>query len=689
MSRETSTFITLAESERLFAAAVKPEDLPQFYRKQERNQERVRFLIVAMDIIEQAPCLRVGYERASARLAGTLDLSPDTLRRISGRWRKAGKDWRELLDGALENNPHAETPQEFLDHLQDQADANHRSISAAIKTIRSDYARGKAIPGYGTWREVWMRTHPGRALPKHFHGTYPDGWHKRTLLRKVDKSAARRKAQIQGLSAARKHMPHVKLSRVGSAPGREMMWDDKEHDYFVNSFEHKQACRPIELFAHDYFSAFKTFFGLKPKYKDEEGFVKKLTGDMMRMVIAGHYWTYGYHPDGTVNYAEHGTANFGEDVKRALYDDTHGLITVAESGFQGRAPHAGLYHGRWRGNPGFKASLESGNNNEHNWLAAVPGQTGRNVETRPDHLHGMLTHNAQLLEAWHWLPAEFRDMLDFPLLEITQFRSKLNEVYHCIAAERDHDLEGWLEASNVTQAIDFGGHVLTLEELRQRPAAEREKALALISAGILQTRPLKMNRAEVWHRGRSVLIPIHGGTVCRILGPSFSREVTVHGHEVILHDAAHSPEPLYYFGSVTTAENVREELKEGGKYEVFINPFAPAELFVRDAKGRFLGTAKRQPKAARLDADALTAAVKEYATEENRVLSKLIGRQAPNIAKRRDRHKHNAAVIRTANEKTAKARADSTRLATAALNASFHSSAAPKPAKKTRVSDLF
>ena len=37
--------------------------------------------------------------------------------------------------------------------------------------------------------------------------------------------------------------------------------------------------------------------------------MKKLTGDMMRLVIAGHFWTHGYHPEGTINYAEHGTAN--------------------------------------------------------------------------------------------------------------------------------------------------------------------------------------------------------------------------------------------------------------------------------------------------------------------------------------------------------------------------------------------
>lgn len=668
LTTQTPTLITTEESERLFSRFVKPADLPRFYGYQERNQERVRQLIVLMEVIAKAPNLSLGYTRASLACAGAF--SADTLRGLYRKWRKCRNDWRELIDNALEQKQPGAMPQEFIDEVQLRCDANARSIAAALKMLRADWMSNKPIPGYGTWGEWWMRTHPGRKVPRHC-STYPDGWSTRNLRRKLDESKARRIAQIRGLSAARKHLPHVKLSRVGSAPGRELMWDDKEHDYFVNSFDHQQGVRPIELYCHDYFAAYKTFFGLKPKYKDDEGFVKKLTGDMMRMVVAGHYWTHGYHPDGTVNYAEHGTANFAEEVKRALYDDTHGLVTVQESGFQGRAPHAGLYHGRWRGNPGFKASLESSNNNDHNWLAAVPGQTGRNVEERPENLHGMLTHNAQLLEAWQWLPAEFRDMLDFPLMEITQFRAKLNEVYHYIACERDHDLEGWLECSHVTQAIEFGGHVLTLDDIKGRSASDREKAMAMISAGILQTKPVRMNRAEVWHRGKSALVPIHGGTVCRILGNSFAREAKVQGHEIVVHDAAHSPEPLYYFGSVVTPENVREELREGGSYEVFINPFAPAELFVRDAKRRFLGVAMRQPKAARLNTDAVTAAVKTYATEENRVLSKLARRQLPNIAKRRDRHKHNASVIKKATAAQQDFERRATRQATEALDATL------------------
>lgn len=688
MDRDESSpaLITSEHTGSLFSLHVKSRDLPEFFRLQERNQERVRLLLGVMDVIRTAPTLGEGYKRGSAACGTLRGTSPDNLRNLYAAWRKSRHDWRVLIDQALEIKPNAAMPQEFLDDLQIRVDASQRSVAAALKKLRAEWIKGHEIPGYGNWKTWWARTRPGRPFPKHCN-TYPDGWSSRNLRRKLDASKARRAAQTLGLTAAKKFMPSMKLSRVGSAPGRELMWDDKEHDYFVNSFEHKQAARPIELYCHDYASAFKTFFGLKPKYKDDEGFVKKLTGDMMRLVVAGHYWKHGYHPEGTVNYAEHGTANFADDVRKALYDDTEGLITVSESGFDGRAAHAGLYHGRWRGQPGWKASLESGNNNDHNWLGDMEGQTGRNKETRPEHLHGLLKDNAQLMEAWHWLPVEFREMLEFPLADMHSFRLKLEQVYHYISCERDHDLEGWIECGNVMQMLDIGGHLISMDEIKTKPKDVQNKALVAMQCGLLIPQPVKMNRYEVWQRGRAALIPIHGGTVCRILGPGFAKEVPVKRGQFVFSDDTVSAEPLYYFASVQTPDGVREELPDGQKFEVYVNPFDPASLFVRNAKGRFLGTAKQQPRAQRLDTDAVTAAVKEYATDQNARLSKLIKRQLPNIAARRDRHRNNASVLK----KAAESEAAKTRLGTAALDASLPTSeaSADTPAKAFDIRTAF
>ena len=65
----------------------------------------------------------------------------------------------------------------------------------------------------------------------------------------------------------------------------------------------------------------------------------------------------------------------------------------------GAKAHAGQYPGLSRGNFRHKASLESSNNLTHNVFASLPGQTGKDVEHRPEQLDGMLRHNNALLAA--------------------------------------------------------------------------------------------------------------------------------------------------------------------------------------------------------------------------------------------------------------------------------------------------
>lgn len=649
--------------------AIPVPDLAEFEALALRNQERVRQLLDAIELIHSAPSLSAGYALAVSRHG----ISAATLRRVESRWRAARGDWRALINRAYEWRPNEKLPEAFVREVQRRVDDQNRSVESALKRLRTDWTLGKPIPGYGTWRDHWMRQHPHRSLPANPPG-HPAGWSTRNLRRLLDRSKFRAVAQQRGLTAAKKHRPGLKQSRVGCPVGHIIQWDDLEHDFFVNDFGHEQAVRPLELFAHDYASAFKAFWGCAPKWKDDAGYTKKLSGGMMRLIVAGYFYQHGYLPEvGTICVAEHGTAAFSEDMRRILFDATAGAITVSDSGFDGRAPHAGLYHGPWRGQPGHKASLESSNNLAHNRTAHFPGQTGPNVERRPDHLHGALKHNAQLIAAMKWMPAEYREQLQMDFLEYSQGMRLLAEVYHQIASDRDHKVEGWLQCGHVLQAIEFAGNFMLLHEV---PPAERQKVTAYMQAGIISAKPVLKNRWEVWNEGRAHLRPITGGTVCKILGDAFMKERRVRGHAFSLESQWMAPGLHHYWGHVITPDGHREELTEGETYQIFVNPFAPDQLFVRDAKARYLGIAPAQPIAHRHDPDSVTAAVREYATEENRLVSKLVKRQLPNIAKRRDRHKHNAAVLKAHLD----AKQNLTAEATAALDASL-------PAEETQPHD--
>lgn len=649
----------------LIPSTIPVQDIDELHALSTRNQERICKLLAAFEVVRTASTLAMGYHRAAALFGGPRGFSAATIRRFYEKWRKS-KDWRDLIDNALEHQPLEKLPEAFLAEVQSRADAQGRSVEQALKSIRTDWTLGKSIPGYGTWREYWMRKYPHRSLPQIAPG-HPTGWSTRNLRRKLDNSPFRAKAQKEGLTAAKAHRPRMKHTRVGVPVGAIIQWDDVEHDFFCNDFQHHQAARPLELFSHDYASAYKAFWGTRTKIKDDLGYTKKLTGDMMRLVVAGHFYTHGYHPGGTRNIAEHGTACFTEDMVRTLYDATGGLITLEESGFDGRASHAGLYHGQSRGQPGHKASLESSNNLLHNATGSLPGQTGRSIERRPENLHGMLKHNGQLLEARQWLPAEFKDMLDMPFMEYGQAVRKLHEIYHQIACERDHDIEGWLACGHITQALEFNGVSMTEADIKALPPAQKDSALTLIRAGLLQTRPVKKSRWEVWNEGRRHLVKITGGTVCRLLGEAFMKEPSVRNHQIHIKDRLSGPDGLWFWGHIITPDGRREELKNGEKYQCFLNPFSPNELFVRDHKGRFMGIAPAQPMPSRGNPDASRDAAAEYAEEENRLLSKLIKRQLPAINAKRNRHKNNAAVL----AKAAAVQAEQARFAADALDASL------------------
>lgn len=649
----------------LFAQAMPARDLPAFYALQDRNQERIKLLLQAFESIRKAPTLELGYDMAAAQLSGLRGTSASRLRTLYAEWRKT-HDWRCLIDGALEWRPNVAMPRDFTEHLNSLADNNPRSVAAALKSLRRDWITGKSIPGIGTWQEHFQRAHPGRALPR-LAPPHPQGWTVRNLRRYIDTSKFRRTAATQGRIAATAHRQTVLGTREGLWVHSHLMWDDVWHDLFVNSFAEKQAGRPLELFAHDYYSARKVRYGLRVRTEDDNGKAHGLTGKMMRMITAAVFYLDGYSPRGTVNLAEHGTAAFSEAMERTLSDATGGLITVERSGMLGKAAHLGQYNGRRTGNPRFKASLESSNNLLHNLEAHLPGQTGPDRQRRPEQLDGLLSYNDRLLAAYQQLPASKAALLEFPLLELGQYQSVLSEIYSFMESDHDHDLQGWIECGHIMQEMHLIGEWRSQDEIMRLPSGQRETALAMLGAGALQTRPRKMSRREVWQRGAADLITIHGGTVCELLGDDFAAERKVRAHQFIFEDAEVGPGEHRFEGIITDAEGAERALKDGETYKAFVNPFAADQLFVQDAKGRFLGTARRILRASRTDMDGLARAMGRAAHVESELLKPLAKRNAEQARKKLAMHRNNSGVI--ASEETAKAKAS--RKASTALSRSL------------------
>lgn len=658
--------LTIPANKSLFAVTVQTKDLPEFFKLCDKNQRRIKILLEAFDTIVRAPTLSIGYQRAADEIQAGVKInaegiaiplewpasdkrgtSPARLRSYFDEFR-GGRDWRCLIDRALEWSPVTKMPQEFLDYVQEQVNLNKRSVETALKKIRARWTAGQSIPGYGTWQEHFQRTHPGRRLPAHCR-EHPLGWTTRNLRKKLDTSKFRRKAIVEGRQAAAKLRPLVLSTRAGLYAGSHYMWDDVWHDNFVNSLAERKMGRPLELFCHDYFSARKVRYGIRVRTEDDNGKMQGLTARMMRMIYAATYFLDGYSPRGTINVAEHGTAAVDEHMERTLYDHSGGLITVERSPMLGDAAHCGQYNGRRTGNWRFKASLESSNNIVHNLLADVPGQTGPDRKRRPEELGdrhvGLLHYNSRLLAAMQSLSPARAELLRFPLLEINQFLPVLADVYRFLEEDHEHDLEGWAACGHYTQEVHLMGEWRTMEELSFLPERQREIAAAMIAGGHCETRPRKLSRREVWDKGCGDFIKIHGGTVCELLGEDFAQEREVRSHQFAFHDQEVGPEEHRFEGIITDMEGRVFALKEKEKYLAFINPFAPNHLLVKDAGGRFLGIAKRCTKVTRGDTEALHKAMGRASHIESELLKPLERQTARENRKRLEMHQHNAALI--------------------------------------------
>jgi len=495
----------------------------------------------------------------------------------------------------------------------------------------------------GMWKKRDQRI---GAIPEYadFPGwpALPEGWTYGNLMRHGPTDYELKSVRI-GRSAAASDRPTVFSTRAGLWVGSHYLFDDKWNDLFVNSFTSRQAGRPLEVYSLDLFSALKLRNATRVRTKDQEGNYQGIAEIMMRFVLAATLHELGYSPRGTVLVAEHGTAAVREKIARALHDMTGGKITLSESGMTGEErAHLGQYPGLSKGNFRHKAALESNNALEHNRRGALPGQTGMDVARRPEQLHGLLKYNARLLAAIDKLPPDKASLLDFPLLEINQYLNIAAHLDAEISRDREHELEGWIEAGNVVQSYKFGGQDILETALT---AEQRSAIVPMIEAGLLQAEPMRMSRREVWERGSGDLIPLPGWGVCEILGDDLAREVTVRDNMIAIQDAEVGPGTFRFENAFRDPEGRAGTLRDAETYQGFINPFALGTLFVRDARGRYVGECRRIHAPGRTDIEAVHRAMGVAAKREAELLAPLAARHAEEAREKLARHRHNAAVI--------------------------------------------
>jgi hypothetical protein len=596
-------------------------------------------------LIEPLLSLGRGRMKTIAELAARLGVPPKTIynkvRAVEQRGLKALINRSLSGAGWWKTKAQVSLSKEDIELVRLYAGKNQRSTKAAMKELCRDWRAGK----------VKTKT------PIHATTRMPRGWSVRNLSRHAPPPFELKSVRI-GRTAAATERPLVYTTRAGLWVGSHYMFDDMWHDLMVNTFAENQAGRPLELFSHDLFSARKVRWGVRVRTRKDDGTYHGLTEKMTRMILAATLYLDGYSPRGTKLVVEHGTAAirgttkedkatgaiFRDGLDRVLHDLSGGLIEIRRSGMTGAAAHAGQYRGLSKGNFRHKASLESSNNLTHNVFASLPGQTGKDVDHRPEQLTGLLRNNAALLAARTQLAPEKAAALRFPLLELNEFTARAHELYAEIEGDRDHELSNWLECGHVRQMLLIGEQWVPIESV-----VKNEEHLALmerlIADGAVKARPVRKSRREVWEEGAGDLIRLPGHGVVAILGDDLAVPRAVVGNRFEFEDAEVGPGAHRFHAVCKTPFGESLRLTDRETYETFVNPFAPHVLFVRRADGSYLGECLRDDAPAYADEEAVRRSVGKKAKEESDLLQPLRLTHMAEAREKKARHEHNAAVL--------------------------------------------
>lgn len=571
---------------------------------------------------------------------------------------RAGKPWYEVLVDGRCDPVRIDLPVAVQELFKTYMERHQRGrLRAAHRKLLEDLRKGELFDGVGTWRDLFAADHPHTPLPPTCPRSYePKGWTYSNFMRHKPSQFALTAAH-QGRASAALYRPKVYTSRVGMSVGEKYVFDDVWHDNYVNFIGVSNvAIRPLELSAIDLFSGSKFAWGLKPLLeKDDERGREAIRKRHMLFFLAHILCNIGYRPEGTELVVERGTATIFPDLEAQLADWSDKAITVNRSGVTTNPAFAGLFRGISKGNPRFKASLESLHNLLHNELALVAGQAGRNPEEAPEELAALLKHNNALLMALHALPQEKRDQLRFPLLEWNQFGAIVKEVYDTIDSRTWHDIEGYEESGLVmpqfmlAEGLDW----LDITAMDRVNPAERAAVEAIIRLPG-RTRVRKLSPREVWNRGQHRLVKLPPHIAPLILGPENGTERTVgKDHLITFEDRELGPGLHRYDAELIDLRGRREQLQPGQSYLIHIVPFDPSRIFLSAADGSVLGWCQRWDRATHVDIDSIARAMGAARKKEADLLAPVAARGKQITKQRLEDARHNIGVLGGSNEAAA------------------------------------
>jgi hypothetical protein len=326
----------------------------------------------------------------------------------------------------------------------------------------------------------------------------------------------------------------------------------------------------------------------------KESYIRYLVSDLLCRV--------GVNPNGITILAEHGTAamraGMVEEINREIerLSGIRDFIKVETSGVYGAPLVSGLFAERPRGNPRFKAMLESSWNLLHNELAMLPGQVGKDRDHSPQDIAGRDAEAKALLPIVQALaaecPREVEHLVVGGYLGFYEFEKILRKVKGLIENRTDHHLEGWEQCGFIRQVAVIGGVEVDLEAqaLDNPGAVEELKALVRITRAPVLAKPLSPAAAWRMSEADTKLVRFPMSLAAVILGEACGRRVKVSDKGTISMPDELTGRRLITFNALVDDGTGRiADLPRGEEFVCNLNPFDGKTLLVSDTAGRFVG----------------------------------------------------------------------------------------------------
>lgn len=496
--------------------------------------------------------------------------------------------------------------------------SNRRKVKPAWRGLLKDLAAGVAIPGVGTWHDLYFsfygyRPAEGEPCPWSERNP-PPGWSLRNLMHLKPEKFALKAAQV-GMGAAKiDFLPTVRLTRVGLLPCQVVEVDDMWYEHMVVFGGNAKPQRVVEFAAMDRLTGHVVCHLAKPVVESEDGTRKTLKSAWVRYLYHYLLCVVGVPAGGCVIKGEHGTAAQDDTFASALAainavrEGAGKKPVVFRAGSIVTEPVAkGLPDVQRHGNPRHKGMIEQMHATLKNYAdALIFGNVGGGRGIQPEETVGMVREDSSLVAmaalTTNHEPRTTNHELSYNFPTWGEFARAADEAHRQMDERTDHALEGWEECGFTVGELKVAGmpHWTAIPRMAALPAERAAHVRALVAAGAAEYRERRMSPAEAWASATRdhALETVSPGFAPMILGKELAHVGTVGDRLTVAVRDAETGERY-----VVSAVIDGKPLARGAKVQVWVNPMDSGKAYVADEQGRFLGVASTL-QAVRADASA-------------------------------------------------------------------------------------